>query len=161
MNLHQWEEQNGTNLKTIEIFHILLIVNNNNFQEYFRHVGMDEYPYSHYPTHCQGLFYLMDIHVISKLISLFEIEYGRNYVWIEDVFITGTYKWLQEYNNKLWNVMYLFHLGILPFLSEKITHHNIGSLILRYPNLPQNINDTKNLPLAIIMEGNFFERIVL
>ena len=53
---------------------------------------MDEYPYSHYPTHCQGLFYLMDIHVISKLISLFEIEYGRNYVWIEDVFITGTHK---------------------------------------------------------------------
>ena len=51
---------------------------------------MDEYPYSHYPTYCQGLFYLMDIHVISKLISLFEIEYGRNYVWIEDVFITGT-----------------------------------------------------------------------
>ena len=51
---------------------------------------MDEYPYSHYPTHCQGLFYLMDIHVTSKLIDLFEIEYHRNYVWIEDVFITGT-----------------------------------------------------------------------
>ena len=58
-------------------------------KEYFRHVGLDEYPYSHYPTHCQGLFYLMDIHVTSKLINLFEIEYGRNYVWIEDVFITG------------------------------------------------------------------------
>ena len=57
---------------------------------HFRHVGLDDYPYSHYPTHCQGLFYLMDIHVTSKLINLFEIEYGRNYVWIEDVFITGT-----------------------------------------------------------------------
>ena len=62
---------------------------------------MDEYPYSHYPTHCQGLFYLMDIHVISKLISLFEIEYGRNYVWIEDVFITGTY--INDYKNTIKN----------------------------------------------------------
>ena len=57
---------------------------------HFRHVGLDDYPYSHYPTHCQGLFYLLDIHVTSKLINLFEIEYHRNYVWIEDVFITGT-----------------------------------------------------------------------
>ena len=52
---------------------------------------MDEYPYSLYPTYCRGNFYLMDVYVTSKLISLFEIEHGRNYVWIEDVFITGTY----------------------------------------------------------------------
>ena len=56
--------------------------------------------------------------------------------------------------------MYLFYLGILPFLSEEITHHNIGPLILRYPNLPKNINDTKDLPLAILMEGNIFQRII-
>ena len=44
-------------------------------KKHFRHVGLDEYPYSHYPTHCQGLFYLMDIHVTSKLINLFHKSY--------------------------------------------------------------------------------------
>ena len=65
---------------------------------------MDEYPYSHYPTQCSGLFYLMDIYDTSKLISLFEIEYGRNYVWIEDVFITG----INNYNNTITNCEMLY-----------------------------------------------------
>ena len=54
--------------------------------------------------------------------------------------------------------LHIFLLGILPFLSEEITHHNIRPMILRYPNLPKNINDTKDLPLAILMEGNYYQK---
>ena len=31
-------------------------------------------------------------------------------------------------------------------------------MILRYPKLPKNINDTKDLPLAILMEGNLHQK---
>ena len=54
--------------------------------------------------------------------------------------------------------LHIFLLGILPFLSEEITHQNIRPLILRYPKLPKNINDTKDLPLAILMEGNLHQK---
>ena len=54
--------------------------------------------------------------------------------------------------------LHIFLLGILPFLSEEITHHNIRPMILRYPKLPKNINDTKDLPLAILMEGNLHQK---
>ena len=33
----------------------------------------------------------MNINVMNKLINLFEEEFGRNYLWIEDVFLTGMY----------------------------------------------------------------------
>ena len=75
----------------ISISYILLITNlitkiclNN-----FRAVSKEEYPYKIYPPYCQGALYLFDIHTSEQLCHLFEMELHRNYVWIEDVFITG------------------------------------------------------------------------
>ena len=56
-----------------------------------RSVPLYEYLYSHYPPYCAGAFYFMNINVMNKLINLFEEEFGRNYLWIEDVFLTGMY----------------------------------------------------------------------
>ena len=55
----------------------------------FRAVSKEEYPYKIYPPYCQGALYLFDIHTSEQLCHLFEMELHRNYVWIEDVFITG------------------------------------------------------------------------
>ena len=75
----------------ISISYMLLITNlitkiclNN-----FRAVSKEEYPYKIYPPYCQGALYLFDIHTSEQLCHLFEMELHRNYVWIEDVFITG------------------------------------------------------------------------
>ena len=57
-----------------------------------RSVPLYEYLYSHYPPYCAGAFYFMNINVMNKLINLFEEEFGRNYLWIEDVFLTGNFK---------------------------------------------------------------------
>ena len=54
-----------------------------------RYVADFEYPYSIYPPYCAGAFYLMKFNVMLKLIQLFEQEFHRNYLWIEDVFLTG------------------------------------------------------------------------
>ena len=58
---------------------------------FLRSVPLYEYLYSHYPPYCAGAFYFMNINVMNKLINLFEEEFGRNYLWIEDVFLTGMY----------------------------------------------------------------------
>lgn len=52
-------------------------------------VSIDEYPYPLYPPYCQGAFYLLHLTVAEKLYELFEEEYHRNYLWIEDVFLGG------------------------------------------------------------------------
>ena len=49
----------------------------------------EEYPYSKYPPYCHGPFYLMSYNAMLQLIDLFEQEYHRNYIWIEDIFLTG------------------------------------------------------------------------
>ena len=55
----------------------------------FRAVSKEEYPYKIYPPYCQGALYLFDINTAQSLCNLFEMELHRNYVWIEDVYITG------------------------------------------------------------------------
>ena len=52
---------------------------------------MDEYPYPMYPPYCQGAFYLLHLTVAEELYALFEEEFHRNYLWIEDVFLTGVF----------------------------------------------------------------------
>ena len=52
---------------------------------------MDEYPYPMYPPYCQGAFYLLHLTVAEELYVLFEEEFHRNYLWIEDVFLTGVF----------------------------------------------------------------------
>ena len=54
-----------------------------------RYVSSEDYPYSLYPPYCAGAFYLMPFQIMENLIELFEQEYHRNYVWCEDVFLTG------------------------------------------------------------------------
>ena len=69
-----------------------------------RSVPLYEYLYSHYPPYCAGAFYFMNINVMNKLINLFEEEFGRNYLWIEDVFLTGMYLILKI-------VYYMFYIS--------------------------------------------------
>ena len=52
---------------------------------------MDEYAYPLYPPYCQGAFYLLHLTVAEELYLLFEEEFHRNYLWIEDVFLTGIF----------------------------------------------------------------------
>jgi len=59
-------------------------------------VSKEEYPYKIYPPYCQGALYLFDIHTSEQLCHLFEMELHRNYVWIEDVFITGILAFLGD-----------------------------------------------------------------
>ena len=75
----------------ISISYMLLITNliTNICLINFRAVSKEEYPYKIYPPYCQGALYLFDIHTSEQLCHLFEMELHRNYVWIEDVFITG------------------------------------------------------------------------
>ena len=73
-----------------------------------RSVPLYEYLYSHYPPYCAGAFYFMNINVMNKLINLFEEEFGRNYLWIEDVFLTGMY--IPNFKNSI------RHLHVLYFL---------------------------------------------
>jgi hypothetical protein len=56
-----------------------------------RLVSLDEYPYPLYPPYCQGAFYLLHLTVAEELYLLFEEEFHRNYLWIEDVFLTGVF----------------------------------------------------------------------
>ena len=58
---------------------------------HFRYTSNRTYPYSLWPPYCQGAFYLFDTHVNAKLFDLFQAEYPHNFVWIEDVYLTGKY----------------------------------------------------------------------
>ena len=58
---------------------------------------MEEYPYPMYPSYCQGAFYLLPLQIAEKLYKLFEEEFHRNYLWIEDVYLTGLYQKLFFY----------------------------------------------------------------
>ena len=58
---------------------------------YCRFIDKKEYPYTKYPPYCLGPFYLMNYNVMLQLIELFEQEYHRNYIWMEDVFLTGIF----------------------------------------------------------------------
>ena len=80
----------------ISISYMLLITNliTNICLINFRAVSKEEYPYKIYPPYCQGALYLFDIHTSEQLCHLFEMELHRNYVWIEDVFITGYFFYL-------------------------------------------------------------------
>ena len=44
-----------------------------------------------YPPYCKGPFYLLHLTVAEELYRLFEEEFHRNYLWIEDVFLTGVF----------------------------------------------------------------------
>ena len=59
---------------------------------YFRYVSKEMYPYDYYPPFCMGAFYMFHISVVEKLFKLFEEEYHRNYLWIEDVYLTGKHE---------------------------------------------------------------------
>ena len=50
---------------------------------------MQEYPYPKYPDFCQGAFYLLHLSTVEKLYHLFEMEFHKNFIWMEDVFLTG------------------------------------------------------------------------
>ena len=80
----------------VPISYMLLITNliTNICLNNFRAVSKEEYPYKIYPPYCQGALYLFDIHTSEQLCHLFEMELHRNYVWIEDVFITGYFIYL-------------------------------------------------------------------
>ena len=63
---------------------------------HFRSVTNTEYPYNSYPPYCEGVFYLMSKKTMVRLIHLFEQEFHRNYIWIEDVFLTGILPMLDD-----------------------------------------------------------------
>ena len=73
--------QNGLFYNVNHIFLFLKI--------FSRYVSNEDYPYSLYPPYCEGAFYLMSFKIMENLIDLFEQEYHRNYLWIEDVYLTG------------------------------------------------------------------------
>ena len=50
---------------------------------------MQEYPYPKYPDFCQGAFYLLHLYTAEKLYYLFQMEFHKNFIWMEDVFLTG------------------------------------------------------------------------
>ena len=56
---------------------------------FFRYISIAEYPYQKFPYYCEGAFYLFHIQTAEKLYKLFEKELYRNYIWIEDVYLTG------------------------------------------------------------------------
>ena len=75
----------------------------------------EEYPYSKYPPYCHGPFYLMSYNAMLQLIDLFEQEYHRNYIWIEDIFLTGIFYLVLQF------------LSILDLL-HKIVYHGHGEI---------------------------------
>ena len=56
---------------------------------FFRYISTKEYPYSKYPDFCQGAFYLFNLSTMEKLYDLFQTELHKNFIWMEDVFLTG------------------------------------------------------------------------
>ena len=54
-------------------------------------MSIEEYPYSKYPDFCQGAFYLMQISTAEKLYDLFQTEFFKNFIWMEDVLLTGRF----------------------------------------------------------------------
>ena len=52
-------------------------------------MSLQEYPYRKYPDFCQGAFYLLHLKNVEKIHHLFEMEFYKNFVWMEDVFLTG------------------------------------------------------------------------
>ena len=54
-------------------------------------MSIEEYPYSRYPDFCQGAFYLMQRSTAEKLYDLFQTEFFKNFIWMEDVLLTGRF----------------------------------------------------------------------
>ena len=48
------------------------------------------YPDDKYPRYCYGPMYILSVSSIKKLTWLFESEF-KNFLWIEDVYLTGIY----------------------------------------------------------------------
>ena len=67
-----------------------------------RSVSIEEYPYSKYPDFCQGAFYLMQISTAEKLYDLFQTEFFKNFIWMEDVLLTGRFKVSIQRVKSLW-----------------------------------------------------------
>ena len=88
---------------------------------------MDEYPYPLYPPYCQGAFYLLHLTVAEELYLLFEEEFHRNYLWIEDVFLTGIFILLNGkliliniVKKKLSNKWYFVNKIVLTYCEKKL-----------------------------------------
>ena len=48
-----------------------------------------EYIWNEFPTFCVGFFYLMSKNTAIQLLTKFEEAPRQNYIWIEDVYLTG------------------------------------------------------------------------
>ena len=48
-----------------------------------------EWPYDNYPEYCLGVTYMMSPKVMEKLLSSFKKTMKENYIWMEDIYITG------------------------------------------------------------------------
>ena len=42
-----------------------------------------------FPEYCSGPMYMMTISALEKITKLFEQEYKNQFIWIEDVLLTG------------------------------------------------------------------------
>ena len=75
-----------------------------------------EYIWNEFPTFCVGFFYLMSKNTAIQLLTKFEEAPRQNYIWIEDVYLTGLLL-----NNFFLSIILLLDnpfalLGILPSL---------------------------------------------
>ena len=53
------------------------------------YVSKKEYLQDEYPPFCVGTTYIMSLTVATYLVDLFKASFKENYLWIEDVYITG------------------------------------------------------------------------
>lgn len=57
---------------------------------YYRYVSRAEYHLNTYPTFCYGPIYIMSTQTAKLLFEMFKQDLKEHYLWIEDVYITGT-----------------------------------------------------------------------
>lgn len=60
------------------------------------YVSESEYPYEYYPTYCAGPFYSMSIH---KALALLENARYLVYCWMEDAWVTGVVRLVEQTKN--------------------------------------------------------------
>ena len=82
----------------------------------FRYISKMEYIKDEYPTFCYGPLYVMNRWVMKTLFDLFAATFKENYIWIEDVYLTGTYS--KNCHFLMIAVISYHFAGILPEIAD-------------------------------------------
>ena len=49
------------------------------------------YPNKTYPDQCEGPMYILSVPALKKIKKLFEEGFRNNFIWLEDVYLTGNF----------------------------------------------------------------------